>query len=243
MPRTVLLNNVEHHDLRVITARGARYGDDEMLAQTFSGEFRALQAHYPIVFQKTADDGFRSVALLGLRQNENLFLERRPYADGARWDAHYLPMAVERLPFWIGIAEDEPMLHIDLDHPRVVRGGSEGQPLFLEHGGSTAYLEHSASLLRALHEGLREDAGFLAALRRYELLEPFSLDIRLDERTQHVLSGFHTIDERRLRDLDAPALHALSQAGHLEAAYMALASLSHLRDLIDRLGRRHAAGR
>ncbi|WP_408952958.1 SapC family protein [Lysobacter sp. Hz 25] len=243
MPRTVLLNNVEHHDLRVITARGARYGDDEMLVQAFSGEFRALQAHYPIVFQKTVDGGFRSVALLGLRPSENLFLEAAGDGNGERWGAHYLPMAIERLPFWIGIAEDEPMVHIDLDHPRVVRGASEGLPLFLEHGGTTAYLEHVASLLRTLHDGLRDDAGFLAALQRYELLEPFSLDIRLDDRSQHVLSGFHTLDERRLRGLDAPALHALSQAGHLEAAYMALASLSRLRDLIARLERRHAAGR
>lgn len=245
MSQTVLLNNVDHHDLRVIVARGARYGDDEMLAPTFFGEFRELQAHYPIVFQQTADGGFRSLALLGLRPRENLFLEDDALAGaGWRWDAHYLPMAIERLPFLIGIAEDEPMLHIDLEHPRVVRGDDcGGEPLFLEHGGSSEFLQRAASLLRALHDGLREDAGFIAALRRLHLLEPFALDIRLDEHTQHRLSGFHTIDERALRALGAADLHALAQAGYLEAIYMALASLSRLRDLIERLSRRHAAGR
>ncbi|ALN59009.1 SapC [Lysobacter enzymogenes] len=255
MSRTVLLNNLEHHDLRVIVARGARYGDGEMLAPTFFSEFRELQAHYPIVFQKTADGGFRSVALLGLRPGENLFLEPKSEpepepepapgaaADGERWDAHYLPMAIARLPFLIGIADEEPMVHIDLDHPRVVRGGDAGEALFLEHGGTSAFLQGVASLLRALHDGLRDDAGFIAALRRHELLEPFALDIRLDERSQHRLSGFHTIDERRLGALDGAALQALSQAGHLQAAYMAVASLSRLRDLIERLSRRHAAGR
>lgn len=244
MSRTVLLNNLEHHDLRVLAARGARYGDGEMLAPTFFGEFRELQAHYPIVFQKTADGGFRSVALLGLRPHENLFLEPAAgAADGERWDAHYRPMAIERLPFLIGIADEEPMVHIDLDHPRVVRGGEQGEALFLEHGGSSAFLQHVASLLRALHDGLGADAGFIAALRRHELLEPFALDIRLDELSQHRLSGFHTIDERRLGALDGAALQALSQAGYLQAAYMALASLSRLRELIERLSRRHAAGR
>lgn len=250
MSQTVLLNNVDHHDLRVIVARGARYGDDEMLAPTFFGEFRELQAHYPIVFQQTADGGFRSLALLGLRPRENLFLQDGALEGdalagaGERWDAHYLPMAIERLPFLIGIAEDEPMLHIDLEHPRVVRGdGRGGEPLFLEHGGSTVFLQRAASLLRALHDGLREEAGFIAALQRLRLLEPFALDIRLDEHTQHRLSGFHTIDERALRGLDAADLLALAQAGYLEAIYMALASLSRLRDLIERLSRRHAAGR
>jgi len=246
MSQAVLLNNVDHHDLRVIVARGARYGDDEMLTPTFFREFRELQAHYPIVFQPTADGGFRSLALLGLRPRENLFLEAAAPDAGAgeRWDAHYLPMAIERLPFLIGIADDEPMVHIDLAHPRVVRGeGRGGEALFLEHGGSSEFLLRAASLLRALHEGLRDDAGFIAALQRLHLLEPFALDIRLDEHTQHRLSGFHTIDERALRGLGAAELHALAQAGYLEAIYMALASLSRLRELIERLGRRHAAGR
>jgi hypothetical protein len=242
MSQAVLLNNIDHHDLRVITARGARYGDDTMLAATFFREFRDLQAHYPIVFQKTAEGGFQSLALFGLRQNENLFLNGESPL-GQRWDAHYLPMAIERLPFLIGIADDEPMIHVDLDHPRVVRAGSEGEALFKEHGGTTAFLERMASLLRTLHDGLQDDAGFIAALLRHELLEPFALDIRLDDQTQHRLSGFHTIDEPRLRQLDGAALHELSQAGYLEAAYMALASMSHLRDLIERMNRRHAAGR
>lgn len=242
MPEAVLLNNVDHHDLRVIQARGARYGDNQVLAPTFFGEFRELQAHYPIVFQQTADGGFRSLALLGLRRDENLFLEPDP-AGGERWDARYLPMSIERLPFLIGIADEEPMIHIDLDHPRVVRGGSQGEALFLEHGGNTAFLQRVVSLLRALHEGLRDEAGFIAALRRCELLEPFSFELSLDEHTHHRVSGFHCIDEDKLRDLGAADLHALKQAGYLEAIYMAIASLSRLRDVIERLSRRHAAGR
>jgi len=243
MPQAVLLNNIDHHDLRVITARGARYGDDTMLSPTFFREFRDLQAHYPVVFQKTADGGFQPMALLGLRSDENLFLDGE-VSGAQRWDAHYLPIAVQRLPFLIGIADDEPMIHIDLAHPRVVRGdAAEGEPLFLEHGGTTAYLEHMASMLRALHDGLRDNAGFIAALLHHRLLEPFALEIRLVDRSKLRLGGFHTIDEQRLRELDAAALHELSQAGYLEAAYMALASMSHLRDLIERMNRRHAADR
>ncbi|MGO1069141.1 SapC family protein [Lysobacter sp. CA199] len=247
MSQAVLLNNIDHHDLRVVTVRGARYGDDTMLAPTFFREFRELQAYYPVVFQKTAEGGFQSVALLGLRQNENLFLDNmfldKEHPDGQRWDAHYLPMAIERLPFLIGIADDEPMIHVDLDHPRVIRGGEEGEALFLEHGGTTVFLERMASVLRTLHDGLRDNAAFIAALLHHELLEPFALDVQLDDRSQHRLSGFHTIDESRLRRLDGAALHELSRAGYLEAAYMALASMTHLRDLIERMNRRHAADR
>ncbi|TWH99981.1 SapC protein [Luteimonas cucumeris] len=237
MSHPVLLNNIDHHDLRVITARGAAYGDDTMSVPTFFREFRDLQAHYPIVFQPTADGGLQPLALLGLRQGENLFLQ------GERWDAHYLPLAIERLPFLIGIADDEPMIHVDLDHPRVRRGeAATGEPLFLQHGGTAPLLDRIASVLRTLHDGLHDNAAFIAALLHHQLLEPFMLDITLDDQSHIRLSGFHTIHEQRVRQLDGAALQALSQAGYLEAMYMALASMSQLRGLIERMNCR-VAGR
>ena len=56
MTRHALLNNTEHRDLRVITARGGAYGDDVMFSLTFPAEFRNVQAHYPIVFGKAHYD-------------------------------------------------------------------------------------------------------------------------------------------------------------------------------------------
>lgn len=235
MSKHVLLNNVDHHDLRVITTRSAEYGDDVIAVPTFPGEFRDLQAYYPIAFQKVREGEFQPLALLGLRQGENLFL-----LDG-HWDAPYVPLAIERQPFLIGIAEEEPMVHIDLDHPRVTRGeAASGEPLFLEHGGTAPHLERIASVLRALHEGLHDNAGFIEALLRHELLEPFVLDVRLDDQSQNRLTGLHTINEERLRGLDGPVLQELSRSGYLQAAHMAMASLSHLRDLIERANRRAA---
>ena len=50
MSNPVLLNHVEHRDLRVDARRGAAFGDDVMYAPAVPAEFRSLQAHYPIVF-------------------------------------------------------------------------------------------------------------------------------------------------------------------------------------------------
>lgn len=230
MARHAQLNNIDHRDLRVVTERGAAWGDDVMSALTFPGEFRNLQAHYPIVFQKTADGSFQPVALLGFQTGQNLFL------DGRGWDARYLPLAIERQPFLIGLSvEGEPLMHIDLDHPRV--GHDHGEPLFRTHGGTTDFLDRMASTLQALHEGLQAVPGFVDALLRHELLESFVLDITLDDGAQHRLAGFYTIDEERLSRLGGEALAALHGEGHLQAIYMAVASLSRFRDLIERVRR------
>ncbi len=228
MARHAQLNNIDHRDLRVVTERGAAWGDDVMSALTFPGEFRNLQAHYPIVFQKSADGSFQPVALLGFQPGQNLFLDERG------WDARYLPLAIERQPFLIGLSVDgEPMMHIDLDHPRV--GHDQGEPLFRTHGGTTEFLDRMASTLQALHAGLQAVPGFVDALLRHELLESFVLDVSLDDGAQHRLAGFYTINEERLARLDGEALAALHGAGHLEAIYMAIASLSRFRDLIERV--------
>jgi len=235
MPNHALLNNIEHKDLRIHTARGPEYGDAVMSALTFPAEFRELQAHYPIVFAKNADgNGFDPLALFGFQQGENLFL------DGAKWDAPVIPLTHERQPFLIGRGGEELSVHIDLDHPRVASGsgaGAIGEPLFLTYGGTSEYLERIASVLRTIHDGLEASTGFMAALQELELLEPFVLEVELDDGSQHRLEGFHTIHEERLAALSGQRLERLNRAGYLGAIYMAIASLSQFRALIDRKNR------
>lgn len=234
MSHPVLLNNIDHKDLRVITTRSAKYGDNVMLAYSFAAEFRNLQAHYPIIFYKTADGtGFSAGALLGFEEGENLFLQNDA------WDAAYVPLALQHSPFLIGQSGGEMVMHVDLDHPRVSR--TEGEPVFLEYGGSTDFLERMGSTLRAIHEGLQDAAAFSAALTEHNLLESFVFDITLGDGSQHRMSGFYTVNEERLNALDGRALEALSKAGYLQPIYMVIASLSNLRALAERKVKAHAA--
>jgi hypothetical protein len=230
MANTVLLNNVDHKDLRVITARGAHYGDDVMAALTFPAEFRNIQAHYPIVFRKTADAQFQPVALFGFQERQNLFLG--PHG----WDATYVPLTIERQPFLIGFGADrQPMIHVDLDSARISR--TDGEPLFKAHGGLTEFLERMNAILLAIHRGVEGTAPFIAALLEHNLLESFVLDVQLNDGSQNRLAGFYVINEERLVGLPGDVLERLSKAGHLQAAYMAIASLSNFRALIERRNR------
>lgn len=237
MTRPVMLHPQEHKDLRVIAERGAAHGDDVMFCLTFPLEFRDVQAHYPIVFRRTADPaGYEALALFGFEEGENLFLGA---GAGAGWDAGYVPLAIRRQPFLIGRHGGQLNVHVDLDHPRVSR--TEGEVLFLQYGGTSEYLERAGEVLTAIHEGMQGLPAFVGALAGHGLLEPFSVDIELRDGSQHRLEGFETIDEARLLALPGAALERLNRAGHLQAIYMAMASLTHLRDLIARRERRHAA--
>jgi hypothetical protein len=233
MTHNVLLNNVDHKDLRVITTRSAQYGDDVMYAITFPSEFRNIQAHYPIVFRKNAQGQFEPIALLGFQERKNLFLTRHG------WDATYIPLTTERLPFLIGFSADkQPMMHVDLDSPRISR--TEGEALFREHGGNTDFLERMNSVLLAIHQGIAGVQPFVAALMEHELLESFVLDVQLANGSQNRLVGFYTINEERLLGLNSTVLERFNRAGYLQAIHMAIASLSQFRALIERMNKRNA---
>jgi hypothetical protein len=225
------LNNVDHKNLRIVTTRGAAYGDAVMSALTFPAEFRDLQACYPIVFAQDGNGGYDAVALLGFEQGENLFLG----PDG--WDAPALPLTVERQPFMIGRGGDDLAVHIDLDSPRVRDGGIEGEALFLTYGGTSEYLERISSVLRTIHEGMAASRAFVGALVELELLESFVLDVELDDGSQNRLAGFYTVNEDRLAQLTAEQLARLHRDGYLQAIYMAVASLAQFRALIQRKNR------
>lgn len=232
MRRHVQLDPVAHHGLHVDTRHGARFGDDVMVAPTFPAEFRELQAHYPIVFHADAAQ-VTPVALLGLRHGQNLFID--PTSD--RWQAHYVPLAIARGPFLVGVDGVYRTLHVDLDHPRLQSG--QGEALFLPHGGFAPHLLHMQTVLQRLYDGQAQAERFVQALRSHALLETFTLDVTLEDGRNHRLSGFQMIDEPRLHALPPAAIAELHTAGHLEPIYMAIASASRFRDLIERLERRH----
>jgi len=234
MSQHVLLNSIDHKDLKVITTRSAALGDNLWFSLTFPQEFRSVQAHYPIFFHKdTATGQFYSVALFGFQQNDNVFLSDQG------WSASYVPLTVRRQPFLIGqqtVLEDgverqQRVIHVDLDHPRVSE--SEGEALFLPYGGNTPLLDEVGEILEVIHHGLQDGQRFVDALIEYQLLESFTLDIELDNGQKNQMIGFYTINEETLAGLSADALAKLHQQGYLQAIYMTLASQSNVRDLLN----------
>lgn len=233
MANHVLLNSVDHSDIRVINQRGDKYGDNLWFSPTFVDEIRSVQAHYPIVFHKDQSSAqFTPVALFGFEQQENLFLE------SSKWCANYIPLSVQRMPFFIGrqdvttdgVTEQQRVITLDIDSPRVSK--TQGVELFLEYGGNSQYLEDIAAILETLHHGLQGNDNFVNALISLNLLEPMTLDITLDNGANHKLVGFYTINEDVLNTLSSDNIVQLHKAGYLQAAYLILASQVHFNDLV-----------
>ena len=131
---------------------------------------------------------------------------------------------------------NEPVIHVDLDHPRVITG--QGEPVFLAQGGNSPYLEHIITVLRGINDGVQAGKAMFAAFQALELIQPMTLDVRFDDNHGVNLTGLYGIDRERLAGLDAASLHELHRAGWLEGAYLVLASLYNMRRLIAEKQRR-----
>jgi len=235
-----VLDSKDHRELRIRAGASAELGDAVMACLTVPSEFRRVQNEFPILFRRDLDSGrFSALALFGFENGENLFL------DEGRWDARYRPLALAIQPFLVGKAagsEGPAQVHIDLGHARIAAAGEEGVRPFDDHGQPTPYLEAVITGLDELDQGYRESGDFYAALERYELLEPFSLDVDLRDGSKHRLVGYHLIDEDKLQALEPGALAELHSARFVMPIFMALASLANISALIERKNRRLGHG-
>ena len=241
MSRHVLLNNVEHKNLRVNTSYGKEFGTAVGSVPTFPTEFAEILREYPIFFRKDPNTGeYSCVALLGFAREENLFLE------GDRWDASYVPAIIARGPFLIGFQERqdggelrrEPVIHVDMDDKRISE--TSGERVFLENGGNSRYLDRIARILSGLNDGIAASKAMFAVFTAMDLIEPVKIDIKFNS-GQYEVVGLHTVSAQKMRNLTGEQLLELNRSGFLQGAYLVLSSLNNLQRLIDRKQRRDEA--
>ena len=240
MAKHELLNNVHHKDLRIVTKKKAEYGDNVNGSLILPAEFIDASKEYPIYFQKNAETGaFQVVVIFGFKQDENLFLGENG------WEGEYIPALIRREPFLIGFQTEKgtekktPMIHIDMDSPRISRDG-QGERVFLENGGNSPYLEEISKLLSMINDGIPASKAMIDVFLKYELIEQFTLDITFNDGTQYKTNSFYTIHQEKLLALDDATIGQLHRGGYLQLAYIVLESLRNIKRLISRQNERIA---
>lgn len=234
MPNHVPLNSKTLRNLTINTKNGAKFGDNISNTLTFPTEFIEVQKEYPILFSKNPDTGeFQSVVLFGLNKDENLFLNK------GKWQANYIPAVMSKGPFLIGSEEKEiagkiekqSIIFVDMDNSRV--NNSDGEVVFLDNGDNSPYLDKILRILGLIDDGSKISKAMFSAFNEYDLIEPVTLNIELDNGDKMSISGNYTIHTEKLSQLDGNALEKLNKAGFLQMAYAVAISLGNVKKLVD----------
>ncbi len=234
MANYIQLNNQSHKQLKVSTKLSVKFGDNIHKTLTFPTEFMDIQKEYPILFSKNPETGeFQSVVLFGLKKNENLFLKK------GKWSANYIPAVVARGPFLIG-QEDQTIdgkkvktaiIVVDMDSPRIKT--NDGEAVFLDNGDNSPYLDKVSRSLAIIDQGTQISKAMFDAFNEFDLIEPVTLDIELNNGLKGNISGNYTIHSEKLAQLDGVALEKLNKSGFLPLAFAVSASLSNVKKLVD----------
>lgn len=232
----VVLNRDTHRDLRLKPQDNLKFAAETNCVPLALVEFGDVAREYPIVFARLPG-GLVPVALLGLRDAENLYLT----AEG-KWDARYVPAFVRRYPF-IAVqdnnAPDKLLVCMDDKFPGF--NAEEGERLFDENGAETDYLKNALAFVQGYQNEAQRTAEFCREVEQLGLLNEMSAMAELNDGRKFRLDGLWVIDEAKLQALSAAAAVDLFRRGWMGLVYAQLLSLGHLRVLLDRTALRGAS--
>lgn len=235
----VPLNRQAHRSLRVRSTPGdMRFAAHINSAPLAAAEFGRAATSLPVVFAGASAETAVPAVLLGVRQDENLFVG----PDG-QWDrAAYVPAFLRRYPFVLaekGDGTDD--FAVCLDEGFSGLGTEEGEPLFTEDGEDSPLLTNALAFLGDYQREVVRTRAFTARLGELGLLEQKVVRVQPAGGSEFSLQGFFVVDEQRLRALAADDMHALMVSGDLGLIYAHLVSLSNVERLTQRMDQRAAA--
>ncbi|MBL8381761.1 MAG: SapC family protein [Burkholderiales bacterium] len=201
------------------------------MAISFS-EFAVAQRDYPIVFSTVPSDrSFAPVAVLGLADGQNLFIDR----DGAWEPGHYVPAFVRRYPFCVSRVYIDGVIQPDrlvcVERSWIDQGGIA---MFDDTGIATPEWTERERLLAEYERDIDLTARMCARLVELDLLVPFTMQIKSGAETALTMQGMHCIDESRFSGLAADVHRELAQAGMAARIYAHLFSLGNFSRLLER---------
>ena len=232
--RPVPLNRTAHKDLRIKGLQNLKFAHNVHSVPLTCTEFPVTARDIPILFAGSDMASAGPMALLGLRQSENLFVD----TDGHWALGVYIPAFVRRYPFVLAekpadVEGDDFTVFLDEGYEGF--NDEEGERLFKEDGTETDMLKSAVSFLGEFQQHVARTKQFMEEMRKHDLLEP--RNIRL-ERNGNVLNlnGLFVINEEKLRKIDAQIAQQFLADGTMGWIYAHLLSLQN----IDRVGQRLA---
>ncbi|MGE4314169.1 MAG: SapC family protein [Pseudobdellovibrionaceae bacterium] len=218
----VPLDSRAHKDWQLIPDFGIEFTANVNAVPINLVEFPQVCHFYPIAF--APDSTGTPVALVGLRDNENLFVD-----DKGDWlENAYIPAYIRRYPFIFSEIPGTDQLTLCVDHvDGVINDGSgkkEGQRFFDTEGAPTPLSQNALEFCKSYHAAAQQTLEFGQALNDAGLLIERSAEITANDGQKISFSGFRIIDEAKLNEMSEKDFLDWRKKGYLPFIYAHLFS-------------------
>jgi len=174
--------------------------------------------YYPIAFAPDATG--TPVAIMGLRDNENLFLDAK-----GEWEADtYIPAYIRRYPFIFSEMpnNDQLSLCVDFDDDLIENDGE--QKFFTEDGKPSPLSQNALEFCKSYHAAAQHTIEFGKAMAAAGILVDRQAEIAIGAGKKINFSGFRIIDEAKLAEVDDKTFGQWRKKGYLPFIYAHLFS-------------------
>jgi len=193
-------------------------------------EFGAAAASFPIIF---AGDQRSPLAVMGIRQNENLFVEEGQYKED-----YYMPSFARRYPFVLaGDKEnDRFVVCVDAD-AECVTNKNPAQPFF-DKKETSAFTKEAFQFLQNYERDRQATEQMIEEFKKDDLFESKEMNFRGQnadgsEAPLQKIADYFAISEEKLKGLPADKLKNYAERGYLAVAHAHLVSLSNWQRLVN----------
>lgn len=188
--------------------------------------------YYPIAF--SPDANATPVAIMGLRDKENLFL-----GDDGKWAENtYIPAYIRRYPFVFSETPDSDQLTLCIDMADGITEENGEQKFFNEDGSPSDLASNALEFCKSYHAAAQQTAEMSKALLENDLLIDREAQINVGPDTRINFTGFKIVDEKKFAELDDKTFLMFRQKGWLPFIYAHLFSGSQWQRLSGVLGKK-----
>jgi len=193
-----------------------------------ASEFPLASRDYPIVF--IGEQEINSVAIVGLRKDENLMID----SNGHWAKGTYIPAYVRRYPFIFVRQEGGSQYALCIDRAST-RIATDTGNMFFEGVEKTQTSEKAMEFCTLFQRHYLITETIIKQFCDLDLLAPKQIQFTLSNDQTLTLKDFKVIDEKRLRELSDDDFLSLRKTGALAAAYCHLVSLNSWQNLSGRI--------
>lgn len=226
----ILLNKDEHAKLKLDKLNTFEFAKEAAHTPLALGEYFHACKSQPILFAPS-EDAVASIALMGLKEGENLFLDQK-----SNWiSAEYCPFSLRRYPF-IYVETDnsdplrKPAMLLGFDSDSKAINTKRGEALFTTENEPSQLVRNIIHTLDAFQSDMSNTTVFTQKLKELDLLEPFVAEMAVNQRGFKV-EGFLRVSEEKLKSLPNETKIELIDSGMYNLIIAHLLSLSNFEKL------------
>lgn len=187
---------------------------------------------YPIGF--SPDAAATPVAIVGLRDNENLYLNTKN-----QWEKDtYIPAYIRRYPFIFSEMPESDQLSLCIDLNKDIVESKGEQPFFDKDSKPTQLSQNALEFCKSYHAAAQQTVAFGQEIAKSGILVERQAEINIGNGKRINFAGFRIIDEKKFAELDDKIILDWRKKGYLPFIYAHLFSGAQWQKLTRLLNKR-----